>query len=93
MFVDVYMFVDAGVCGSLWRPGQTQVSFLRLCVQRPGASLWESALFAHHMSSGNGTRVARLRSKRLCPLNHLASPDGGFQMGRSEQRHLIRQGY
>lgn len=48
----VYVFVGAGVCGSLWRPGQTQVSFLRLCVQRPEASLWESALGVEPGSSG-----------------------------------------
>lgn len=36
MFVDVYMFVDAGVCGSLWRPGQRQVSFLSLCTETGG---------------------------------------------------------
>lgn len=90
MFVDVYMFVDARVCGSLWRLGQTQVSFLKLCVQRPEASLWEPAL-STHLSSGDGTQVVRLGSKHLCPLNHLASPEGGFQMGRSEQT-LVQTG-
>lgn len=58
----------------IWVYGAGNVHVTLTWMLRSEDNSWESILFFHHVSPGEGPKVIALGRKVLCPLSHLSGP-------------------